>query len=44
MAREVEELLKEILGEAKGGTKQKEGEAEYKMLKERNRLLLDVWS
>ncbi|KAK9899292.1 P450 reductase [Cystobasidium minutum MCA 4210] len=44
MARDVEELLKEILAEAKGGTKQKEGEAEYKMLKERNRLLLDVWS
>jgi len=44
MAREVEELLKEILGEAKGGSKEKEGEAEYKMLKERNRLLLDVWS
>lgn len=63
MARDVEELLKEILAEAKGGTKHKEGEAECKqrypsrsvtqltkvfsldkMLKERNRLLLDVWS
>lgn len=30
MARDVEELLKEILAEAKGGTKHKEGEAECK--------------
>jgi NADPH-ferrihemoprotein reductase len=44
MAHDVEELLKEILAEAKGGTKEKEGAAEYKLLKDRNRLLLDVWS
>jgi len=44
MAKDVEELLKEILGEAAGGTKEKEGEAAYKQMKDRNRLLLDVWS
>lgn len=44
MARDVEELLKEILGEAAGGSKEKEGEAAFKRLRDRNRLLLDVWS
>jgi len=44
MAKDVEELLKDILGEAKGGTKEKEGEAEFKLMKDRNRLLLDVWA
>lgn len=44
MAKDVEELLKEILAEAKGGKKEVEGEKEYKLMKERNRLLLDVWS
>lgn len=60
MAHEVEELLKDIMGRAKGGTKvsmccslnllrslltlipaqEKEGEAEWKMMKDRNRILL----
>lgn len=44
MARDVEDLLKEILGEAKGGTKEKEGAAEWKLMQDRNRILLDVWS
>ncbi|KAM0755074.1 Fe-S dehydrogenase [Meredithblackwellia eburnea MCA 4105] len=43
MAREVEHLLEEILGKAKGGG-QAEGAKELKLLKDRNRLLLDVWS
>lgn len=38
MAKDVEELLKELLAEAKGGTKKKEGEAEYSLLKSRNRV------
>ena len=38
MAKDVEELLKELLAEAKNGTKAKEGEAEYQMLKSRNRV------
>lgn len=38
MAKDVEELLKEILGEAAGGTKEKEGEAAYKQMKDRNRV------
>jgi NADPH-ferrihemoprotein reductase len=44
MAKSVEETLAKILGEAKGGSAQKEGVAEVKLLKERSRLLLDVWS
>ena len=62
MAKDVEDVLKEILGEAKGGSKEKEGvsglfstrrrhnaqsdlqEQEFKTMKDRNRLLLDVWS
>lgn len=41
MAREVEHQLEEILGKAKGGG-QAEGAKELKLLKDRNRLLLDV--
>lgn len=41
MAREVENQLGEILGKAKGGGKL-EGDKELKLLKDRNRLLLDV--
>ncbi|KAE9407401.1 putative cytochrome P450 oxidoreductase [Gymnopus androsaceus JB14] len=44
MSRAVEEVLAKILGEAKGGSAEVEGVAEVKMLKERSRLLLDVWS
>lgn len=44
MAKSVEETLAKILGEAKGGSAAKEGVAELKLLKERSRLLLDVWS
>lgn len=61
MAHEVEELLKDIMGRVKGGTKvsdsssiplqscradlsyskqEKEGEAEWKMMKDRNRIML----
>lgn len=43
MAREVEHQFEEILGKAKGGGKD-EGVKELKLLKDRNRLLLDVWS
>lgn len=41
MARAVEHQLEEILGNAKGGGKV-EGAKELKLLKDRNRLLLDV--
>lgn len=44
MAKAVEDVLARILGEAKGGSKEVEGVAEMKLLKERSRLLLDVWS
>ena len=44
MSKAVEETLAKILGEAKGGSAEVEGAAELKLLKERNRLLLDVWS
>ncbi|KAI0072027.1 cytochrome P450 oxidoreductase [Panus rudis PR-1116 ss-1] len=44
MSKSVEETLCKILGEAKGGSAEVEGAAELKMLKERSRLLLDVWS
>ena len=44
MSKSVEEALCRILGEAKGGSAEIEGAAELKLLKERNRLLLDVWS
>ena len=44
MSRAVEETLARILGEAKGGSAEVEGVAEVKLLKERSRLMLDVWS
>ena len=44
MSRAVEDTLTRILGEAKGGTAEVEGVAEMKLLKERSRLMLDVWS
>ncbi|KDQ25324.1 hypothetical protein PLEOSDRAFT_1057641 [Pleurotus ostreatus PC15] len=44
MSKAVEETLAKILGEAKGGSADVEGNAEVKLLKERSRLMLDVWS
>lgn len=44
MAKQVEDTLARILGEAKGGSAAVEGAAELKLLKERSRLMLDVWS
>jgi NADPH-ferrihemoprotein reductase len=44
MSKQVEEVLAKILGEAKGGSTEVEGAAEIKILKERSRLMLDVWS
>ncbi|KAJ6620763.1 hypothetical protein B0H10DRAFT_2163406 [Mycena sp. CBHHK59/15] len=44
MSKAVEEVLAKILGEAKGGSAEVEGAAEVKLLKERSRLMLDVWS
>ncbi|KAJ7600434.1 putative cytochrome P450 oxidoreductase [Mycena floridula] len=44
MSKAVEETLARILGEAKGGSAALEGAAEVKLLKERSRLMLDVWS
>ncbi|CCM01900.1 uncharacterized protein FIBRA_03971 [Fibroporia radiculosa] len=44
MSKAVEETLCRILGEAKGGSAEVEGAAELKLLKERSRMLLDVWS
>jgi len=44
MSKSVEEMLTRILGEAKGGSAEVEGAAEMKLLKERSRLMLDVWS
>lgn len=44
MSKAVEEVLAKILGEAKGGSAEVEGVAEIKLLKERSRLMLDVWS
>lgn len=43
MAKQVERELAHILGKAKGGSDE-DGEKELKLLKDRNRLLLDVWS
>ncbi|GAA6007067.1 NADPH--hemoprotein reductase [Rhodotorula paludigena] len=43
MAKAVERELATILGRAKGGSDE-DGEKELKLLKDRNRLLLDVWS
>ncbi len=44
MSKQVEDVLARILGEAKGGSAEVEGAAEIKLLKERSRLMLDVWS
>lgn len=44
MSKQVEDVLARILGEAKGGSAEVEGAAELKLLKERSRLMLDVWS
>jgi NADPH-ferrihemoprotein reductase len=44
MAKAVEDVLAKILGESKGGSAEVEGAAELKLLKERSRLMLDVWS
>ncbi|EGG07344.1 uncharacterized protein MELLADRAFT_77606 [Melampsora larici-populina 98AG31] len=44
MAKDVEETLRKVLGEYRGGTAEVEGAQELKILKDRNRLLLDVWS
>lgn len=44
MSKAVEEVLAKILGEAKGGSAEVEGAAEVKLMKERSRLMLDVWS
>lgn len=43
MSKDVEAKLATMLGEAKGGSKDVEGMAELKALKDRSRLLLDVW-
>lgn len=43
VAREVESQLEDILGKVKGGERA-EGAKELKALKDRNRLLMDVWS
>ncbi|KAG1776177.1 hypothetical protein EV702DRAFT_971934 [Suillus placidus] len=43
MSKAVEEVLARILGEAKGGS-EADGAAEVKLMKERSRLMLDVWS
>ena len=44
MSKCVEDTLQRILGEAKSGSSEVEGAAEMKLLKERSRLMLDVWS
>ncbi|ODN75426.1 hypothetical protein L202_06577 [Cryptococcus amylolentus CBS 6039] len=44
MSKAVEERLMEMLGQAKGGSAAVEGAKELKTLKERNRLMTDVWS
>lgn len=44
MAHAVEDRLAQILGSAKGGSAEKEGIEAVKLLKERSRLMLDVWS
>ncbi|WFD32062.1 NADPH--hemoprotein reductase [Malassezia sp. CBS 17886] len=43
MSQDVENTLARILADAKGGDEEL-GRAEVKLLKERNRLMLDVWS
>ena len=44
MNKGVEDVLMKLLGEAKGGSAEKEGATELKLLKERSRYLTDVWS
>lgn len=44
MSKDVEGKLAAMLAEAKGGSAEVEGAKEVKNLKERSRLLLDVWS
>ena len=44
MGKGVEDVLMKLLGEAKGGSAEKEGATELKLLKERSRYLTDVWS
>lgn len=44
MAKSVEERLVAMLAEARGGTPEVEGVKELKVLKDRNRLMTDVWS
>jgi hypothetical protein len=43
MAREIEATLESIIGKSMGGG-QEEGAKELKLLKDRKRLMLDVWS
>ena len=44
MSKGVEDVLMKVLGEARGGSAEKEGAVELKLLKERSRYLTDVWS
>lgn len=44
MSKAAEDTIARMLGEAKGGSGEVEGSAELKLLKERSRLMLDVWS
>ncbi|KAK4687869.1 NADPH-ferrihemoprotein reductase, partial [Tremellales sp. Uapishka_1] len=44
MSKAVEEKLVQMLADAKGGKPEVEGLKELKLLKERNRLMTDVWS
>ncbi|BEJ12801.1 hypothetical protein CspHIS471_0212610 [Cutaneotrichosporon sp. HIS471] len=44
MAKSVEDRLIHMLAEARGGTPEVEGVKELKVLKDRNRLMTDVWS
>jgi NADPH-ferrihemoprotein reductase len=44
MAKSVEDRLIHMLAEARGGTPEVEGIKELKVLKDRNRLMTDVWS
>jgi NADPH-ferrihemoprotein reductase len=43
MAREVEATLESMIGKSMGGS-HTEGARELKLLKDRKRLMLDVWS
>ena len=43
MAKQVEETLQRILGEAKGGSADTEGAQEVRLLKERNRVSWRSW-